>query len=545
MLALGLRYLMGWAMAAADGQEKQRAEWPPHPDRVFMALAAAWFETGEDPAQGAALRWLEALPPPRIAATTASERTSTGRGNPVVSYVPVNDAKTGTKLPESLDLKKLKEAGLDLLPEFRSRQARSFPAAIPESPDVFLVWPDADSGLHRAALEALVSSVSRVGHSASLVQMWIEPAPPPPNWHPRDGVVGQRMRVSYPGRLDDLKQRMNRDVCLAWRDLQAAIRQSKEDGKSLTDKDERKTSAKALRALEEELAQLGVSEPITQRPTTGRWQGYARVAETPSATTPASLFDSALVVVALRGRRYPLPSTLRCTEALRGALLKACPEPIPEWLSGHEPDSERPSRKPHLALAPLPFVGREHADGHLMGLALIVPRGLDPDEIGRCLNPLFWDDETGAAKTITLFDGQWLEAEAEIELRGTRPHNLQNRTWTGPSRVWSSVTPVVLDRHFKGSDKWYQAAESLKQACERIGLPQPEEVSLNPVSSVEGVPHARSFPPLKRKRDGGSMEHTHVNLSFSEPVIGPLIIGAGRFRGYGLCRPMDREDGNG
>jgi CRISPR-associated protein Csb2 len=46
MFAFGLRYLMGWAMAASDGQEKQRVEWPPHPDRIFMALAAAWFETG-------------------------------------------------------------------------------------------------------------------------------------------------------------------------------------------------------------------------------------------------------------------------------------------------------------------------------------------------------------------------------------------------------------------------------------------------------------------------------------------------------------------
>ena len=48
----GIRYLMGWAMAAADGAKKQLAEWPPHPDRVFMALAAAWFETGREEPEG-------------------------------------------------------------------------------------------------------------------------------------------------------------------------------------------------------------------------------------------------------------------------------------------------------------------------------------------------------------------------------------------------------------------------------------------------------------------------------------------------------------
>ena len=74
MLTLAIRYLNGWAIAAADGAKKELAEWPPHPDRVFMALAAAWFETGEDPAEGATLRWLEMLPAPAIAASDADRR---------------------------------------------------------------------------------------------------------------------------------------------------------------------------------------------------------------------------------------------------------------------------------------------------------------------------------------------------------------------------------------------------------------------------------------------------------------------------------------
>ena len=59
MFAFGIRYLNGWAMAAADGARKVQAEWPPHPDRVFMALAAAWFETGEDPEEGEACAGLK------------------------------------------------------------------------------------------------------------------------------------------------------------------------------------------------------------------------------------------------------------------------------------------------------------------------------------------------------------------------------------------------------------------------------------------------------------------------------------------------------
>ena len=83
MFAFGIRYLNGWSMAAADGAKKERPEWPPHPDRVFMALAAAWFETGEDAEEGHALRRLESLGPPDLrrigAAGTHHESPATFR----------------------------------------------------------------------------------------------------------------------------------------------------------------------------------------------------------------------------------------------------------------------------------------------------------------------------------------------------------------------------------------------------------------------------------------------------------------------------------
>ncbi len=128
MFVLALHYLNGWAMAAADGARKEQAEWPPHPDRVFMALAAAWFETGEDAAEGAALRWLESQQAPAITASDAAMRHSTDGERPVLSFVPTNDTRLG-RLPSSNDAGKIKTAGLSLLPEYRSRQPRAFPVA--------------------------------------------------------------------------------------------------------------------------------------------------------------------------------------------------------------------------------------------------------------------------------------------------------------------------------------------------------------------------------------------------------------------------------
>ena len=87
----------------------------------------------------------------------------------------------------------------------------------------------------------------------------------------------------------------------------------------------------------------------------------------------------------------------------------------------------------------------------------------------------------------------------------------------------------------------------IKETCTRIGLPEPREVVITQVSAHPGVPPSFAFPRLKRK-DGSERRHSHAILVFDEPVCGPVLIGAGRFRGYGLCRSLTdlcREEPNG
>ena len=781
MFSLGLHYLNGWSVAAADGARKERAEWPPHPDRVFMALAAAWFETGEDPAEGEALRWLETLPPPAISASRADSRAT------VVSYVPVNDDGGGKKSSPKNEIDKLKNKGLAVLPEYRSRQPRGFPVAIPHDPTVYLIWLETELGVHRAALKSLTAKVTHVGHSTSFVQMWLEDKPPPPVWTPVIGITPQRLRVISSGRLEVLKARMNRAACIEYFDLLGEIKQAKEDIKemkqpprvpwtkfadtvllaeeSATKQHPEYPNAKAsddavaatnlvnslvdqagiaavrrlitavsesgkpilvsahawerqglnaipvalTRLLSERLgipreitivqtnvvshtgadgygrlarqacfvgtieadqeyvmvddfigqggtlanlrgwiekgggkvvgaialtgksysAKLNPSQeqlhelrekhgpdfekwwkahfghsfdcltqsearylarspdadtirnrlaaakqgrcrssswrnpreqrqyikeietllgdrfpngqPVSLRPVPGRWQGYGKPKETSTSETAGSVFDPRLIVLGIKGKRVSLPATLKLTAALRGLLMRECPEqPPPEWFSGHCHNGT-PTTEPHLALIPLPFVGSEHADGRIMGLALVLPTGLDQQEAGQCLEPFLRDAATGLSREHRLFDSQWFECAIEMETRERPPKNLAPNSWTTVSSVWASVTPVVLNRHFDGKDKWERAAESIKDACLHIGLPRPREVLLHPVSLVEGVPHAREYPQFARKNGGGRRSHNHAVIVFDEPVLGPVIVGAGRFRGYGLCRPMDKE----
>ncbi len=234
MFALGLRYLNGWSMAATDGARKERAEWPPHPDRVFMALAAAWFETGEDTdehaREGDALRWLQALPPPAIAASGAEYRTS------VTSYVPVNDVaiKRGRKSNPKTDVDKLRNEGLALLPEHRLRHPRGFPVAIPHDPVVRLIWREAELDVHRNGLERLAAKVTHVGHSASFVQAWVEQeCEVAASWEPTDGIAVHRLRIPSAGSLDRLARTCDREALIAYHDLCNELERAQADLKAM------------------------------------------------------------------------------------------------------------------------------------------------------------------------------------------------------------------------------------------------------------------------------------------------------------------------
>lgn len=53
-----------------------------------------------------------------------------------------------------------------------------------------------------------------------------------------------------------------------------------------------------------------------------------------------------------------------------------------------------------------------------------------------------------------------------------------------------------------------------------------------------GGPGDEARPPLVRKPDGARRWRVHVALRFPPPVAGPLLLGAGRYQGYGICRPL-------
>ncbi len=511
MTTLGIRYLTGKAVATKVTRDG--VEWPPHPGRVFMAMAAAYFETGGDAEERKALEWLEAQELPEICASEHHERTEVG------VYVPVNDKLS---FP-------------------RGRQERVFPTARPHRDTVYLRWRTEAPGDVRGALERLCGKVTRIGHSSSLAQMWIEDGETREGegWEPEGLTAGslgeeKRVRVAEGGSLQYLASQFNGDARAKYAEMAEALAEAK---------------GKAKTQLNKSVAEIFPDgEPELDRPKVARWAGYLRSGSVEAREEEAlrGFFEAESVVVLGKetGERLGLESTLQLTGALRNAAMKAAGDKVPEWLSGHAADG-MPSKRPHVAFFPLPFVDSEFADGHVLGLGMAIPREAEADaELRRALGALLFDED-GADRKVCLWQSlghgekrrkvwRWeLGRIARQEARAA----LRLRQWTGASRVWASVTPVVL-HHYPKKNRDNDVVEIVGEAFVSAGLPRPAKIAAQPVSYFRGAGHVMEMPGFSEGGEKLCRYQTHVLVEFERRVEGPVLVGRGRFRGYGLLRPV-------
>jgi CRISPR-associated protein Csb2 len=394
----------------------------------------------------------------------------------VQRYVPVNDNWS----PGNRKGKPFAQIQETLLA--RDRKPRRFAVGTLSDEVVHVWWPDAAPPTELATeLAGLARGIACLGHSSSLVAVDLVSTPDDlkPDWLPSaDGVIP--LRVPAPGRL---------------RELVEAYEQNR-------------------------------------RPPLSDWATYG--AASASTIVPQGHHRD-LIVFRLAADRPPLPleSAARVIAVWRAALLARADQPISEAISGHAPgstpDDPRPSLRPHLALLPLADVGGKFARGRMLGLAAALPAQLTAAERRACLRALGRVDELTVGSL-----GLWrLERCGGAEQRVT----LLAETWSRPSRLWSSVTPVVLGRYPR--ELWgAEAQELIRGACAIAGLPEPTIVAVAPVAWVLGVPPAFRFPPLPSRPGKPRRAHVHVLLEFDRPVAGPLLVGAGRHLGYGLFRQL-------
>ena len=170
----------------------------------------------------------------------------------------------------------------------------------------------------------------------------------------------------------------------------------------------------------------------------------------------------------------------------------------------------------------LPDVGYPHSRGRIHGLALWLP----PDSTRiQCLQV------RDAAFAIDALVGRGIDVSVEPDGDNEGLWAANPRRWRGPSPVWVTAFPVIHER--RGVPGLPEAA----RWCRHAGLPAPIAFQSSRTPLLTG---AVDLSPAEVNRpQRPALPYSHAKFRFAEPIAGPVVIGAGRQRGFGLCVPVD------
>src|SRR5690606_8608268 len=94
-------------------------------------------------------------------------------------------------------------------------------------------------------------------------------------------------------------------------------------------------------------------------------------------------------------------------------------------------------------------VGHEHADGHLLGVGVAVPRDMPRPERTALLRGLLGPDGASPLDTLTYRRGVALPLRYQGGLAGKWGLRLERWGADEGARQWVTVTPLMLDRYPK------------------------------------------------------------------------------------------------
>jgi CRISPR-associated protein Csb2 len=454
-------------------------EWPPSPGRLFQAMVAAThrgaYALFNPQVRDDALRWLESLEPPVICACPAIRSRQR-----LVNYVPNND--------NFLD---------------HVRTDKSLTAyALPGSQAVMYRWSfpaNPDARHHADVVSAMAALITYVGRTVDHVYArgTVRRDGQPPR---RDGELlykpkleaGGRWLVPAPGFLDLCKRRYPRSVSEEPPDFTNSRQADYASEWAIQNE-----APVALFAMRRDDRRLLAFDPRDVRQPVGMLRHALRrwVDENPSI------------------------------QAHYGA------DRIARLLFGHRSASAaEPSAGGHFAVVPLASMNASFtADGWLRRLMLI---GYGCKEAAD--HDLFEDVARGLHRAPLRDNGQGV---ATLQRLPTHLTEQVIAPWVStperPAKRWRTVTPIILTGFTR---RGRSPEQCILRALTQQGF------NLDDVESVAAftgpiIPHVE---PARAYRVRGYLSSTprcHAEILFRHPVQGPLVVGRGRFAGFGLMMP--------
>ncbi len=472
-------------------------EWPPAPLRLFQALIAAAAghcnERREIRLAQGPLGWLEARRVSRIVAPPGEPATARYR-----LYVPNN---FGDEIARSWS-----RGGNAEISAYRTEKD-VWPTRLESGPVHYLfdVAPGEVDSLPLDFLGQAARSITHLGWGidqvvadARLISAAESNGLPGDHWLPSDNDETVQLRVPVPGTLAELTSRHQ--------------------------------------AFLHRLDDAGSFRPVPPL-TAYRQIGYRR------SKNPLS--RPCVVFRLLRPQGVgPAPfDTLRRTRDVAGMLRALVArvaaehgwpsERICQFVHGKTPDGLGPARgeqsPPRFSYLPLPTItpAPHRKLGLIRRVALVAP----PE----CAHEIAWARRALARELLIGDDGNPRALLEEIPRRsGTRvPDDWVTQQFLEAAQEWSTVTPVILPRHPKRNRE--SLTDLLWLALAQAGLPEPvlrgAELEWRGTGYQAGVELASRYLPPANLSD---KPRVHVKLSLARPVAGPLAIGSGRYRGFGL-----------
>jgi CRISPR-associated protein Csb2 len=492
-----------------DGRYHGTGDWPPSPARLFQALVAG---VGQDGPLGDAaskhLEWLEELAPPVIAAPVMSN----GMTIPM-HFVPNNDLDAhgghASKLGKTrTDFKVWK-------PKLFDQQTAFLYAWSFEETD-----RDLD---HAQCICECAERLYQLGRGID--QAW---------------AIGE---ITGPQKLDETLIAYQGVVHRPTNGRHGNVLARPQQGSLKSLKDRHESMGQRFKAQgQSQSVKLQFAQAPKPRfaPTAYDSPPNRQVFELRSRTNQADLIGWPL------SRISNLVTEIRdgTVAKLKSALPEQEPQ-IEKCLVGRKADGKDDVPKTaRVRVLPLPSIGDVHADHAIRRVLVEVPAGclIRPDDVLWAFSGL----ELASADTGSCPDSVLTATSEESMLRH---YGVNDRAYTR----WRTITPAVL------SDAKRRRIEPTRRTAEaKPGTERAKEQQQAAVAVILALRHAEiraKLGTIRVQREpfeahGERVEEFapgtrfqkeqlwHVELIFTEPLSGPLIIGNGRYYGLGLMAPI-------
>ncbi len=485
-LCISFRFLQPLSHGRGDDGEPQ---WPPSPLRVYQALVAAsaarWNERARLDHAASALKWLERQSNPVIVAAPGRRA-----GVKYRLYVPDNVAD---KVASSWA-----RGGVASIADYRTE--KDVCPVYVDGDAVHYLFPVADSEIeletHQQLLALAARSVTHLGWGIDMVVANAEIITQEQadslhgeRWQPVEDSHGLGLRVPVEGTLDALIRRH-----------EAFLNRLGSDG---------------FKPVPPLSAFRVVGYRRATEPAMRHWVAFKLLK--PDATGTRA-FE-----IARRTRE--VAGMVRCGVAATAKRHGWCVERINVFVHGKSLNGSQPARgeesPDRFIYLPLPTINHALRRVESIRRVLIAAPA-------HCQQEISWARRAMAGELLT----------SEIGNDAAILSPLPNSDWVlgkyvGWSDTWSTVTPVILPRHEGYAPA--EADEQVKLAFEQAGysrdLLRDADLSWRRVGFLAGTDLAsRYLPPEKLMHK----PRYHVRVRFPHPISGPVVVGAGRFRGFGL-----------